>query len=237
MLNIIFWFGKKVRYEKSCVCKLFFEIWSWFLCFSKFRENDGSSKTCYKCSKAIAPILHVSNLNIYHKYYISRESFILQLLFFCSQYQQVFLEKLKSMSRFQYKSNTILYLNFTCYFSKFRIWLWAFFMWTLNECLVLEVLLQMWQISSGRITCFASMCLVTSILLDFVWPQMLQTHWFSTLEQLASTKKGSWSCVISTLPGTSRSIIIQNWIILCLLLFGECLSQDVCFSCEYEENA
>ena len=112
-----------------------------------------------------------------------------------------------------YKSNTILCLNFTCYFSKFRIWLWAFFMWTLNECLVLEVLLQMWQISSGRITCFASICLVTSILLDFVWPQMLQTHWFSTLEQLASTKKGSWSCVISTLPGTSRSIIIQNVLI------------------------
>ena len=126
-----------------------------------------------------------------------------------------------------YKSNTILCLNFTCYFSKFRIWLWAFFMWTLNECLVLEVLLQMWQISSGRITCFASICLVTSILLDFVWPQMLQTHWFSTLEQLASTKKGSWSCVISTLPGTSRSIIIQNGIILCLLLFGECLRMCV----------
>ena len=74
-LNIIFWFGKKVRYEKSCVCKLFFEILSWFLCFSKFRENDGSSKTCYKCSKAIAPILHVSNLNIYHKYYKSRDLF------------------------------------------------------------------------------------------------------------------------------------------------------------------
>ena len=73
--------GKKLRYEKSCVCKLFFEIWSWFLCFSKFRENDGSSKTCYKCSKAIARILHVSNLNSYHKYYKSRESFILQLLF------------------------------------------------------------------------------------------------------------------------------------------------------------
>lgn len=143
------------------------------------------------------------------------------------QYQQVFLEKLTSMSRFQWKSNTILCLNFTCYFSKFRIWLWAFFMWTLNECLVLEVLLQMWQISSGRITCFASICLVTSILLDFVWPQMLQTHWFSTLEQLASTKKGSWSCVISTLPGTSRSIIIQNGIILCLLLFGECLRMCV----------
>ena len=44
-------------------------------------ENEGSSKTCYKCSKAIAPILHVSNLNSYHKYYKSRESFILQLLF------------------------------------------------------------------------------------------------------------------------------------------------------------
>ena len=73
--------NKEIRYEKSCVCKLFFEIWSWFLCFSKFRENDGSSKTCYKCSKAIAPILHVSNLNSYHKYYKSRESFILQLLF------------------------------------------------------------------------------------------------------------------------------------------------------------
>ena len=75
--------------------------------------------------------------------------------------------------------------------------LWTDFMWMRRLCLDFKGLPQFGQRSSGRITCFPSICRDTSVLEAKVCGQILQAHLLGPVswltEQFSLMNPGSWS--------------------------------------------
>ena len=103
--------------------------------------------------------------------------------------KQIQLVKWQLNRRVAYKiwifdTKQIILRSKSCVFAQ----LWYFISCLLNESLVLEGLWQILHSNSGNRTCLASMCLLTSLILIQICPQMLQIALLSTLPKFCSIK-------------------------------------------------